>query len=91
MQFREDPFDDESFLVIISLALFNPTDNGVNIQDTWGPWSDWSSCPALCGQVGVQLRSRKCQTRSMPCSGPKVEGKACNGPECPKTGELALI
>ncbi|KAA8595716.1 hypothetical protein FQN60_011007 [Etheostoma spectabile] len=62
-----------------------PKDNSVNIQGDWGPWSDWSPCPALCGQMGVQLRSRNCQSRSMPCSGPRVEGKACNGPECPKT------
>uniref|UniRef100_A0A668U4P8 Ig-like domain-containing protein n=1 Tax=Oreochromis aureus TaxID=47969 RepID=A0A668U4P8_OREAU len=56
---------------------------------TWGPWSDWSPCPALCGQVGVQLRYRNCQSDSLPCSGPKLDGKACNGPECPKTGEKA--
>uniref|UniRef100_A0A3B4FG74 Cartilage intermediate layer protein n=1 Tax=Pundamilia nyererei TaxID=303518 RepID=A0A3B4FG74_9CICH len=52
---------------------------------TWGPWSDWSPCPALCGQVGVQLRHRNCQSDSLLCSGPKLDGKACNGPECPKT------
>ncbi|KAM7406054.1 hypothetical protein PAMP_000458 [Pampus punctatissimus] len=60
-----------------------PKDNIVNIRNNWGPWSDWSPCPALCGQVGVQIRSRNCQSHLMPCSGPKVEGKACNGPECP--------
>lgn len=93
MQIRQDLFDDESFQVIISLslALSFLTDNSVNTQGTWGPWTDWSPCPALCGQVGVQLRSRNCQSRSMPCNGPKVEGKSCNGPECPKTGEVALV
>lgn len=63
-------------------------DNEVNIQGTWGPWSDWSPCPALCGQVGVQLRTRNCLSPSVPCSGPKVEGKSCNGSDCTKTGEL---
>lgn len=76
-----------SFQVIICTF---PTD-GVNIQGNWGPWSDWSPCPALCEQVGVQLRSRICQSRSMPCSGSKVEGKACDGPECPQPGELSLV
>ncbi|XP_028999494.1 cartilage intermediate layer protein 1 isoform X2 [Betta splendens] len=60
-----------------------PKDNSVNIEGTWGPWSDWSPCPALCGQVGVRLRSRHCLSGSVPCNGPKVEGKSCNGPECP--------
>ncbi|CAB1435800.1 unnamed protein product [Pleuronectes platessa] len=57
----------------------------VNTQGTWGPWSDWSPCPASCGEVRVQLRSRNCRSHSVPCSGPKVEEKICNGPECPKT------
>ncbi|XP_028291089.1 cartilage intermediate layer protein 1 [Gouania willdenowi] len=60
-----------------------PKDSTVNIQGTWGPWTDWSPCPALCGQVGVQLRYRSCQSHSMPCSGSKVERKSCDGPECP--------
>lgn len=74
-----------------SLELSFPTDNSANIQGIWGPWSDWSPCPALCGQVGVQLRSRNCQSHSTPCIGPKLEGKECNGPECPKSGELDLV
>ncbi|XP_068173906.1 cartilage intermediate layer protein 1 [Antennarius striatus] len=61
-----------------------PKEKSVNIQAIWGQWSGWSKCPALCGQVGVQLRSRICLSQSMPCIGPKVEGKECNGPECPK-------
>lgn len=64
------------------------TGNSVNIQGTWDLWSVWSTCPALCGQVGVQVRTRTCQSQSTPCTGPKVEGKECNGPECPKTGEI---
>lgn len=68
-----------------------PTDNSANIQGIWGPWSDWSRCPALCGQVGVQLRSRSCQSHSTTCIGPKLEGKECIGPECPKSGELDLV
>ncbi|MEQ2264654.1 hypothetical protein XENORESO_015422, partial [Xenotaenia resolanae] len=58
---------------------------GMNIQGTWGVWSNWSPCPALCGQVGVQLRHRSCQPQSLTCNGPKIEGKPCNGPECMKT------
>lgn len=64
------------------------TGNSVNIQGTWDLWSVWSTCPALCGQVGVQVRTRTCQSQSTPCTGPKVEGKECNGPECPKIGEI---
>lgn len=78
-------------LNIVEYCSIFLTDNSVNIQGTWGPWSDWGPCPAPCGQVGVQIRSRNCQSRSMPCSGPKVEGRPCNGPECPRTGELTLI
>lgn len=74
-----------------SLALSFPTDNSMNVEGTWGPWSDWSPCPALCGQLGVQLRTRNCQSYFTSCTGPKVEGKGCNGPECPKTGELELV
>ncbi|KAK2853962.1 hypothetical protein Q5P01_006623 [Channa striata] len=62
-----------------------PKDNSVSIEGIWGPWSDWSSCPALCGQVGVQLRTRNCQSPSVPCTGSKVEAKPCKGPECRKT------
>ncbi|XP_017259797.1 cartilage intermediate layer protein 1 isoform X2 [Kryptolebias marmoratus] len=62
-----------------------PKDSDLNIQGTWGLWSGWSPCPALCGQVGVQLRYRSCQSQSPSCSGPKIEGKPCNGPECIKT------
>ncbi|KAF7664420.1 hypothetical protein LDENG_00177870 [Lucifuga dentata] len=61
-----------------------PKVNAVNIQGTWGSWSDWSPCPALCGEVGAQLRTRSCESTSVPCSGPKVEERECNGPECPK-------
>lgn len=60
-------------------------------QDAWGPWSDWSHCSAKCGQVAMQVRSRKCQSQpkqwDKQCSGPTVEGRACKGPECPGTGE----
>lgn len=62
-----------------------PKDNSANLPGTWGLWSDWSACPALCGQVGVQLRHRTCQSRTTPCIGNKVEGKSCSGPECPNT------
>ncbi|KAM9421995.1 cartilage intermediate layer protein 1-like isoform 3-T3 [Salvelinus alpinus] len=59
-------------------------------QDAWGPWSDWSHCSAKCGQVAMQVRSRKCQSQpkqwDKQCSGPTVEGRACKGPECPGTG-----
>lgn len=60
------------------------SENRGDVEGTWGPWSDWSTCPALCGQVGMQLRSRNCRTSSVPCIGSKVEGKECRGPECLK-------
>ncbi|CAF99688.1 unnamed protein product, partial [Tetraodon nigroviridis] len=61
-----------------------PKDDSAPLQGTWGPWSEWSPCPALCGDVGVHTRSRTCQSRSTPCTGPRVEGKECSGPECPQ-------
>ncbi|XP_046897760.1 cartilage intermediate layer protein 1 [Hypomesus transpacificus] len=54
--------------------------------EVWGPWSGWSVCPAQCGQVGVQVRSRICQAQNQACSGPTVEGRPCKGPDCPGTG-----
>lgn len=62
-------------------------DIGVSVQGTWGLWSDWSQCPALCGQTGFQLRSRSCQSDATLCIGPKVERKECQGPPCPKLGK----
>ncbi|XP_049573861.1 cartilage intermediate layer protein 1 [Syngnathus scovelli] len=59
-----------------------PKGNSINLQDIWSPWSDWDLCSALCGQVGVQIRSRSCSSHSMLCNGPKVESKECNGPQC---------
>uniref|UniRef100_A0A8C9TK15 Cartilage intermediate layer protein, nucleotide pyrophosphohydrolase n=1 Tax=Scleropages formosus TaxID=113540 RepID=A0A8C9TK15_SCLFO len=57
------------------------------VQASWGPWSDWSHCPAQCGQVAVQVRSRSCNSHShhweQQCSGLTVEGRVCKGPECP--------
>ncbi|XP_076855483.1 cartilage intermediate layer protein 1 [Brachyhypopomus gauderio] len=49
----------------------------------WGPWSDWSLCPAQCGQVAVQVRSRSCRTQSRQCEGATVENRQCKGPACP--------
>ncbi|XP_063045577.1 cartilage intermediate layer protein 1 [Engraulis encrasicolus] len=55
-------------------------------KPSWGPWSDWSACPANCGEVAVQKRSRTCSSRSnhrgQQCSGPAVEGRMCQGPDC---------
>ncbi|XP_068603437.1 cartilage intermediate layer protein 1 [Brachionichthys hirsutus] len=61
-----------------------PEEKSGDIPATWGTWSDWSRCPAPCGWVGVQLRSRICPSLSAPCIGPKVERKECNGAECKK-------
>ncbi|KAG7468012.1 hypothetical protein MATL_G00138280 [Megalops atlanticus] len=61
--------------------------SGSVAQDAWGPWSDWSQCSAQCGQEAVQVRSRRCNSRShhweQQCSGPTVEGRVCKGPSCP--------
>ncbi|XP_019722917.1 cartilage intermediate layer protein 1 isoform X1 [Hippocampus comes] len=59
-----------------------PKGNSLNFQDIWSPWTDWGPCSALCGQVGVQIRSRSCSSPSLLCNGPKVERKECHGPEC---------
>lgn len=86
MEIRKNLFDVGNYL-----HFSFPKDNSVIIQGTWGLWSDWSPCPALCDQVGIQLRSRNCQSRSTPCNGPRVEGKECRGSECPKICELELV
>ncbi|XP_077374534.1 cartilage intermediate layer protein 1 [Festucalex cinctus] len=59
-----------------------PKGNSLNVKDIWSPWSDWGPCAAVCGQVGVQIRSRSCSSRSMLCNGPVVERKECHGPDC---------
>uniref|UniRef100_A0AAV2LN49 Ig-like domain-containing protein n=1 Tax=Knipowitschia caucasica TaxID=637954 RepID=A0AAV2LN49_KNICA len=59
------------------------SDSG-DVDGTWGPWSDWSECPALCGQAGMQHRYRSCQSGAVPCIGSKVEDRECYVPECPK-------
>ncbi|KAM6979618.1 cartilage intermediate layer protein 1 [Aplochiton taeniatus] len=69
-----------------SVRFLCPKGNSGSAKGTWGPWSDWSRCPALCGQVGVQVRSRNCESQSLTCSGNTVEGKACEGPQCATTG-----
>ena len=61
------------------------------LQGIWGPWSVWNACPAMCGKVGVQVRSRSCQSQTLSCSGPKVEGRSCNGPECPRAGKRRFV
>nr|XP_015198795.1 PREDICTED: cartilage intermediate layer protein 1 [Lepisosteus oculatus] len=52
----------------------------------WGQWSEWSRCPARCGQTAVQMRSRSCNSHShhweKQCRGPAVEGRVCKGPSC---------
>ncbi|XP_061887002.1 cartilage intermediate layer protein 1 [Entelurus aequoreus] len=59
-----------------------PKGISLTLQDTWSSWTDWSPCSALCGQVGVQIRSRICNSHLRYCNGPKVERKECQGPEC---------
>lgn len=73
------------------IPCLSQADDSVHPQGTWGLWLEWSPCPALCGQVGVHARSRTCQSRSTPCTGPRVEGKHCSEPECPKPGQTGII
>jgi len=49
----------------------------------WGPWSDWSLCPAQCDQVAIQHRSRSCKSSSKQCNGQTVVAMPCQGPPCP--------
>ncbi|XDV18327.1 hypothetical protein PO909_024040, partial [Leuciscus waleckii] len=55
-----------------------------NEELIWGPWSDWSVCPAQCNQVATQHRSRSCKSTSKQCNGQTVEGRSCQGPPCPR-------
>ncbi|KAI4871923.1 hypothetical protein NFI96_002741 [Prochilodus magdalenae] len=66
-----------------SVRFLCPKDKEPETQGVWGQWSDWSPCPAQCGQVAVQVRSRTCKTQSRPCHGPTIEGRQCKGPTCP--------
>ncbi|XP_041931008.1 LOW QUALITY PROTEIN: cartilage intermediate layer protein 1 [Alosa sapidissima] len=63
-----------------------PRDNSAVVKGAWGPWTGWTECPAKCGQVAVQMRSRTCNSkpnqRGQQCNGPTVEGRQCRGPEC---------
>lgn len=63
------------------------------VKGAWGPWTDWTECPAQCGLIGVQMRSRACNAkphlREQQCNGPTVEGRQCKGPECPGTEPLS--
>ncbi|KAG5848797.1 hypothetical protein ANANG_G00103240 [Anguilla anguilla] len=60
--------------------------SGSVVRGAWGPWSDWTQCPAKCGQEAVQVRSRRCNAHShqweQQCIGPTVEGRMCKGPAC---------
>nr|XP_055059383.1 cartilage intermediate layer protein 1 isoform X2 [Misgurnus anguillicaudatus] len=60
-----------------------PKHNQSDVEPTWGPWSDWSPCPAPCDQVATQHRSRSCKSISKQCNGQAVEGRTCEGPSCP--------
>ncbi|KAF5904401.1 cartilage intermediate layer protein 1, partial [Clarias magur] len=59
-----------------------PRETPPETQGLWSQWSDWSLCPAQCGQVASQIRSRTCTTRSTQCNGVKVESRQCKGPRC---------
>ena len=44
----------------------------------WDDWSDWQPCPVTCGSgVGVQLRTRSCNTTEVACQGPNRETQNC--------------
>uniref|UniRef100_A0A4W4GPW5 Ig-like domain-containing protein n=1 Tax=Electrophorus electricus TaxID=8005 RepID=A0A4W4GPW5_ELEEL len=60
-----------------------PVDKQPESPGVWGPWSAWGLCPAQCGQVADQVRSRTCKTQSRWCIGSSVEGRQCKGPTCP--------
>ncbi|KAF7688100.1 cartilage intermediate layer protein 1 [Silurus meridionalis] len=60
-----------------------PRETKLETEGVWGQWSDWTPCPAQCGQVATQIRSRTCTTQSRQCSGVKLESRHCKGPTCP--------
>ncbi|XP_051756162.1 cartilage intermediate layer protein 1 [Ctenopharyngodon idella] len=55
-----------------------------NEELIWGPWSEWTVCPAQCNQVATQHRSRSCKYNSKQCNGQTVEARSCQGPPCPR-------
>ncbi|XP_069066851.1 SCO-spondin-like [Pleurodeles waltl] len=51
------------------------------------PWTVWSPCSLTCGGLGNMTRSRDCTNppptnRGKDCSGPRVDIKYCQTPEC---------
>eukprot|EP00118_Oscarella_pearsei_P004843 m.21338 g.21338 ORF g.21338 m.21338 type:complete len:879 (+) comp28162_c0_seq2:1117-3753(+) len=48
----------------------------------WTNWTQWSSCSRTC-ESGVRSRTRSCQSRSQPCTGPSKEHESCNTTACP--------
>ncbi|CAL8254101.1 unnamed protein product [Merluccius merluccius] len=60
------------------------------VQAFWTDWSEWGSCSTLaCGDVGVQVRQRKCvSNQPVPlllvpaCQGHHSERRECSTPPC---------
>ena len=54
---------------------------------TWTGWSDWSTCPVMCG-TGSQSRHRNCTDFECGgyCDGPESETQLCNTDCCPVNG-----
>ncbi|XP_035664469.1 SCO-spondin-like [Branchiostoma floridae] len=62
-----------------------PVDGGVS------SWTVWTNCSMTCGGVGVQVRTRTCNSPApahggQPCTETLFDTKYCHTPECPVPG-----
>ncbi|XP_078703551.1 SCO-spondin-like [Branchiostoma floridae x Branchiostoma belcheri] len=62
-----------------------PVDGGVS------SWTVWTNCSMTCGGVGVQVRTRVCNSPApahggQPCTETLLDTKYCHTPECPVPG-----
>lgn len=53
----------------------------VSLQDSYGPWTQWSPCSGSCG-TGHRSRYRKCTKVSKSCTSTLYEVEVCHLPAC---------
>ncbi len=76
------------------MSLQDAIDSGqlVSVNGGWSPWSNWSTCPVLCGG-GNQTRTRTCTNPSPYCAGANCVGsgtetQSCNTQSCCQSGNF---